>query len=109
MGKESTQLNQETKNKLRDFNKRLKNSDYEPLEVEELEKERAISQVASRMEKVSKDAIAISEDNGPTLQNPEFVECIDIITLGADIVDEQEENIENYEEKIIELTLSQLS
>jgi hypothetical protein len=109
MSEKSTKLNQEIENRIKDFNRRLKKSNYNPVEVEKSAKEQTISQVASRMDEVSKDATAISEEDGPTLQDPEFVECIDIITAGSNIVDEHEENIENYEEKIIELTLSQLS
>lgn len=109
MSEKSTKLSQEMNNKLKDFNEKLKKSNYNPVELEGLTKEQTVSQVANRMDEVSKDAIAISEEDGPTLQNAKFVECIDIITAGSNIVSEHEENIENYEEKIIELTLSQLS
>lgn len=104
---ERNEIDKDTKNRIREFNQLLEDNGYNTIDLEECSRTDAVTEVANRINAVSEDVVEMSEET--SLYNPDFLECLEIVSAGAEIVDDEEGNVENYEQKFVESMLSKFS
>jgi hypothetical protein len=100
-------IDENTENRIREFNQFLDDNGYDTINLEECSRTDAVAEVANRINAVSENVVEMSGES--SLHDPEFIQCLEIVSAGAEIVDDEEDSVENYEQKFVESMLSKFS